>query len=218
MSRIIVKNLPKKFNEERFKEIFSKNGHVTDCKLLHTKDGKFRRFGFVGFKTPQEAEEAQKHFHNSFIDTCKVIVEIAKDLGDPNLERPWSKYSEKSSAYQKLYKERQERKERLQKLQRGVEDTDENKNTARKGKTATEYSNIEKELEEDEGFMEFVQAHENRGVKKHWDNDASGSTKTDTKKKKKSKDVKVSMQFLLKQICSLKKFIQTMMPSLKLTI
>ena len=39
-------------------------------------------------------------------------VEVAKNLGDPNLERPWSKYSDKSSAYQKKHQVKESESEK----------------------------------------------------------------------------------------------------------
>jgi multiple RNA-binding domain-containing protein 1 len=42
------------------------------------RDGRSRQFGFVGYKSEKEAQEAQKHFNNTFFDTSKVSVEFAK--------------------------------------------------------------------------------------------------------------------------------------------
>lgn len=73
MSRLIVKNIPSNCDERRLKQVFSKVGEVTDCQILQ-KGNKSRKFCFVGFKTDAEAEQAQKHFNNSFIGTSKVQV------------------------------------------------------------------------------------------------------------------------------------------------
>ena len=114
MSRLIVKNLPKNITEERVKTIFAEMGQITDLKLKYTKNGVFLRFVFVGFKTHTEAERALKHFHNTYIDTSKLRVDICKDLGDETAPRPWSKYSEKSSAFQKKAQKADERKRALE--------------------------------------------------------------------------------------------------------
>uniref|UniRef100_A0AAR2IN09 RRM domain-containing protein n=1 Tax=Pygocentrus nattereri TaxID=42514 RepID=A0AAR2IN09_PYGNA len=82
-----------KMKEERFRKMFSAFGTLTDCGLKFTKDGKFRKFGFVGFKCEEDAEKALKHFNKSFVDTSRVTVEFCTDLGDPNKSRPWSKHS-----------------------------------------------------------------------------------------------------------------------------
>ncbi|XP_059625084.1 uncharacterized protein LOC132268271 isoform X2 [Cornus florida] len=93
MSRICVKNLPKYAAEDRLREFFSQKGEVTDAKLMRTKDGKSRQFGFIGYRTEHEAEEALKYFNNSYFDTFRITCEIAHKVGDPNIPRPWSRHS-----------------------------------------------------------------------------------------------------------------------------
>lgn len=60
--------------EARFRKMFADFGTLTDCTLKFTKDGKFRKFGFVGFKTEEDADKALKHFDKSFVDTSRVTV------------------------------------------------------------------------------------------------------------------------------------------------
>lgn len=60
--------------EERFKSIFAAFGTVTDCSLKFTKDGKFRKFGFVGFRLEEEANRALAQLNKSFVDTSRVTV------------------------------------------------------------------------------------------------------------------------------------------------
>jgi multiple RNA-binding domain-containing protein 1 len=103
-SRIIIKNLPKYINEKRLKEKFEEKGEVTDVKLLKTQDGISRRFAFIGYKTEEQARFAVKYFNNTYIDTCKIIVDLSKPCDDSTLPRPWSKYSKGSSAYEKRMK------------------------------------------------------------------------------------------------------------------
>lgn len=92
-SRIIVKNLPKKISDEKFRSHFSKVGEITDAKLKFTKDGKFRQFGFVGFKTDEQAKQAIDYFNSTYIDASKLIVELCQPLNEANKTRPWSKHS-----------------------------------------------------------------------------------------------------------------------------
>lgn len=54
--------------------MFAAFGTLTDCGLKFTKDGKFRKFGFVGFKCEEDASNALKHFNKSFVDTSRVTV------------------------------------------------------------------------------------------------------------------------------------------------
>lgn len=97
---------------------------MTDVQLKYTKDGKFRQFAFIGYKTEEQAKLAQSYFNEIFIDTCKISVEqcanlgiiinnhvimtsevhkydmrtfILYILGDPSKPRSWSKYASDSS-------------------------------------------------------------------------------------------------------------------------
>lgn len=54
--------------------MFAAFGTVTDSSLKFTKEGKFRKFGFVGFKSEEDASRALKHFNKSFVDTSRVTV------------------------------------------------------------------------------------------------------------------------------------------------
>ena len=82
MTRLIVKNLPNHITTDRLKEHFSQKGYVTDVKLNYTKDGIFRKFGFVGFKETKEAEAAVEFFNQTYIDTSKISVDIAKGVSN----------------------------------------------------------------------------------------------------------------------------------------
>ena len=58
-SRIFVKGLPPTFTEAEFRKHFSQNGarDITDAKLFPK-----RRIGYVGYKTPEDAQRALKYF------------------------------------------------------------------------------------------------------------------------------------------------------------
>ncbi|KAL2930768.1 Multiple RNA-binding domain-containing protein 1 [Bienertia sinuspersici] len=94
-SRICVKNLPKYVNEDRLKEFFSEKGEVTDAKLMRTREGKNRQFAFIGYRTEKEAEEAIKYFNKSYLDTSRILCEVAWRVGATNVPRPWSQHSKK---------------------------------------------------------------------------------------------------------------------------
>uniref|UniRef100_A0AAX7UB07 Probable RNA-binding protein 19 n=1 Tax=Astatotilapia calliptera TaxID=8154 RepID=A0AAX7UB07_ASTCA len=155
MSRLIVKNLPNGMKEDRFRSMFAAFGTLTDCSLKFTKDGKFRKFGFVGFKSEEDANKALKHFNKSFVDTSRVTVEMCKAFGDPSKARAWSKHTQ-SSGQGKPSKKKQKK----------------------------ESSSILGDLEEEAEFKEFLSVHQNRSQAPTWANDTAQEAPDPDKKKK----------------------------------
>ena len=86
MSRLIVKGLPTYLTDARLREHFAQKGTVTDVKLMRRPDGTSRRFGFVGFRTEAEAEAARAYFDRTYMDTSRISVAMAKQIGDEELE------------------------------------------------------------------------------------------------------------------------------------
>ena len=84
-SRIIVKNIGKTTTESQLKDLFNRKGEVTDVRIQKTKSGKSREFAFIGFRTEQQARDAQSYFNNTFIQTSKMTIDIAKSIHDPTL-------------------------------------------------------------------------------------------------------------------------------------
>ncbi|XP_038646676.1 probable RNA-binding protein 19 isoform X3 [Scyliorhinus canicula] len=166
MSRLIVKNLPSGMKDERFKTLFSAFGTLTDCILKFTKDGKFRKFGFVGFKTEEEAQAALQHFNKSYIDTSRIAVEFCKSFGDPGLSRPWSKHSQKNLTTE-LPKQAKEQKCQMEKKK------DKNKEPV--------IENLE-QLKEDDKFEEFLAVHQSRSKAPTWTNDTLPTKKEDAQR------------------------------------
>jgi len=96
MSRLIIKNLPPYLTPDALRKHFtgqvsksapsasssSKSFTLTDAKIAYKPDGTSRRFGFVGFKTDEEAEEAKQWFDKSFIDSMRISVEVV-DVSSP---------------------------------------------------------------------------------------------------------------------------------------
>ena len=103
-TRLCVKGLPKHLTNDRLRKHFEDVAEVTDARVCTTSSGESRLFGFVGFRTEKDAQKCLKYFNNTFIDTSKILCEIARPKGDENLARPWSKYSEGSSAHQRVQK------------------------------------------------------------------------------------------------------------------
>lgn len=177
MSRLIVKNLPNGMKEDRFRKMFTDFGMLTDCVLKFTKDGKFRKFGFVGFKTEEDAHKALKHFNKSFVDTSRVTVEFCTDFSDPNKARPWSKHSCQPSS----------NKDKEEKSQG---DTDEKKE--KKKKTL----NVLGDLVQDKDFQEFVAVHQKRTQVPTWANDSVEAASVVAEQAKEEKKKKVSDDYL----------------------
>lgn len=101
-SRLCVKGLPKYVSETRLREHFSAKGEVTDAKVVRSRyfppscnhvgsmtacrsklsecllrrDGASRQFGFIGFRSAEEAADALKYFNRTFIDTSRIVVEV----------------------------------------------------------------------------------------------------------------------------------------------
>ncbi|KAF5929266.1 hypothetical protein HPG69_019287 [Diceros bicornis minor] len=155
MSRLIVKNLPNGMKEERFRQLFSAFGTLTDCSLKFTKDGKFRKFGFIGFKSEEEAQTALNHFNKSFIDTSRITVEFCKSFGDPAKPRAWSRHAQKPGQSKQPSKDK-------------GSIPPEAKKDHKKKKVAGE---LEK-LREDTEFQEFLSVHQKRTQTATWANDA----------------------------------------------
>ncbi|NXY82189.1 RBM19 protein, partial [Alcedo cyanopectus] len=156
MSRLIVKNLPNGMKEDRFRKLFSAFGSLTDCCLKFTKDGKFRKFGFIGYKSEDEAQTALNHFNRSFIDTSRITVELCKPFGDPSKPKAWSKHSQKAPAPEKQTK----------KPVASAAPTSTKKEKKKKDPT----ENLEK-LKEDKTFQEFLVVHQKRSQVATWTND-----------------------------------------------
>jgi len=166
-SRIIVKNLPKKLTEDRFRQHFAKLGQITDAKLKFTKEGKFRNFGFIGYKSAEEAQKAIEYFNGTYIDATKINVEECMPLNDPGKPRAWSKYSSGSTANRKLV-------EKTEKKATNDSATS-NEDAAKKIKENKKIKKIEEllgPLKDDEEFKEFV--HATKAIKAKdsiWKND-----------------------------------------------
>ncbi|XP_045441368.1 probable RNA-binding protein 19 isoform X2 [Pipistrellus kuhlii] len=169
MSRLIVKNLPNGMKEERFRKLFAAFGTLTDCSLKFTKDGKFRKFGFIGFKSEEEAQKALNHFNKSFVDTSRIMVEFCKSFGDPTKPRAWSKHAQQASQTKPPPKDKDSV-------------TPETKKDKKKKKAANE---LEK-LKEDTEFQEFLSVHQRRTQAATWANDALDAEPSQGKSKRAS--------------------------------
>lgn len=113
---------------DKLKELFSEKGEVTDVQLKYTKDGKFRNFGFIGYRNQEQATEARDFFNGTCINSMKIEVQTCANLGDEKKPKAWSKYATDSSAYKKLHKDEIEAKEQLRKTEKKERKIEKNKN------------------------------------------------------------------------------------------
>ncbi|CAH0546804.1 unnamed protein product [Brassicogethes aeneus] len=116
MSRLVIKNLPKKITEDKIRELFGQKGIITDVQLKYTPEGKFRNFGFIGYQNEKEAEDAIEYFNNMFLNTSKITVEKCALLGDTNKPKAWSKYATESTAYKNAHREENKEEEKDKKV------------------------------------------------------------------------------------------------------
>lgn len=115
---MIVKNLPIYLDEVKLKKHFETQASVTDVKLMRNREGKSRRFGFVGFKSEEDAAKVVKYFHESFIDTARISVEVAKSFGDSEVAIPWKEKKRLADAKDADLKRKREQREEERKLKK----------------------------------------------------------------------------------------------------
>ncbi|PKI83001.1 Multiple RNA-binding domain-containing protein 1 [Malassezia vespertilionis] len=104
MSRLIVKGLPPYLTEARLREHFAQKGAVTDAKLMKRPDGTSRRFGFVGYRSDDEAQAVCAFFDKTYIDTARINVSMAKHINDETLQKRRSQQEEPAEVPQRREK------------------------------------------------------------------------------------------------------------------
>ena len=172
-----MKNIPTKIDETKLRELFEQCGHVTDVKLQKCRNGRPRHFGFVGYRSEQEAEAAVKHFNKTFLNSVRIEVEIAKRFGDPSIPRPWSRYAKGSSAYAKIQKEQSQRDVNNDDDSTGVSILKDQqlKCEAQKSKLTKMLADYY-DLEKDPTFKEFASLHNQKDKRKTWNNELAEPT------------------------------------------
>ncbi|KAK6338942.1 Multiple RNA-binding domain-containing protein 1 [Orbilia brochopaga] len=161
-SRIFIKNLPPtNFNDAALKAHFAKlsGTSITDCRYFPD-----RRIAFIGYKTPEQAEAAVKHFDRSYIKTCKLAVDIAKSARDENLSRPWSANVPGSSAYAKKHNVSDTSPTKSKNLKRKRDEVEPKK--AEDGKTVDQ---------NDPKYIEYMQLMKGRSNSKIWENEITAT-------------------------------------------
>ncbi|KZO97523.1 RNA-binding domain-containing protein [Calocera viscosa TUFC12733] len=93
MSRLIVKNLPTYITDQRLRDHFSQQPStsgrgsgsytLTDARIARKPDGTSRKFGFVGYKTPEEAQRAKGWWDRTYVDGSRISVEVVEEKHEP---------------------------------------------------------------------------------------------------------------------------------------
>ncbi|KAK5171195.1 Multiple RNA-binding domain-containing protein 1 [Saxophila tyrrhenica] len=76
-SRIFVKGLPPSFTEAEFRKHFAQKHEITDAKIFQN-----RRIGYIGYRTPEDAQAAVKYYNRTFIRMSRIGVELARPPQD----------------------------------------------------------------------------------------------------------------------------------------
>ncbi|KAJ3567263.1 hypothetical protein NP233_g6476 [Leucocoprinus birnbaumii] len=88
----MIKNLPAYVTPVRLRQHFEQKGcppgTLTDVKVAFKPDGTSRRFGFVGYKTDEEASAAKNWFDKTFIDSTRIHVTVIDGSKDAPAPRP----------------------------------------------------------------------------------------------------------------------------------
>lgn len=147
--------------------------------LKFTKDGKFRKFGFVGYQSDQEAADAIAFFDNTCIDTSRINVAVCSALGAETKPQAWSKYAKDSSTYKKLHGIEEDDSKKESKEQDGEKEQKKKKKDKKE-----RMDEIFGEHKNDPKFIEFMKIH-GKG-NDIWDNDLGLMEQTEEDIKPKS--------------------------------
>ena len=155
MSRIIVKGLPIFLTDDKLKDHFnkrlvekynvSKPDLITDCRILRDRNGKSRRFAFIGYRNEEDAFDAVNYFNGSYINTSKLEVSMAKSFADPRV--PQSMRDRKREAFKRM----REREEKLLADERNKFRNQNNK------KAKVHKHSIDAEIAKDKQLQEFIE-------------------------------------------------------------
>jgi multiple RNA-binding domain-containing protein 1 len=89
-TRVIIKNLSRTCTADDLRKAV-KNMSITDARVVASKNGASRRFGFIGFKSSEDARSAIQLLNKTYIGTSKVIAEFALPVGDEHIPAGFSK-------------------------------------------------------------------------------------------------------------------------------
>eukprot|EP00830_Metopus_es_P011575 TRINITY_DN2329_c0_g2_i4.p1 TRINITY_DN2329_c0_g2~~TRINITY_DN2329_c0_g2_i4.p1 ORF type:complete len:224 (-),score=46.86 TRINITY_DN2329_c0_g2_i4:253-924(-) len=71
---------------------------------VQKRNEKSRQFGYLGYKSEDEAKKAKEYFDGTYLDTGKIAVDFAYPQNSELIPRAWSRHSKVSSAYGQTHK------------------------------------------------------------------------------------------------------------------
>ncbi|KKK21323.1 hypothetical protein P175DRAFT_0433395 [Aspergillus ochraceoroseus IBT 24754] len=93
-TRVFVSGLPPTLSNEQLKKHFATRFLVTDAHVLPK-----RRIGFVGFKSPEVAQQAVSYFNKTYMKMSKISVDIARSIdAEPDVSHKFGRNSKSSAA------------------------------------------------------------------------------------------------------------------------
>jgi len=76
---LFIGSLPWAINSDKLREIFAQAGEVVDATVVTDREsGRSRGFGFVEYKTAEEAQNAIKMFNEKEVEGRKIFVNVAR--------------------------------------------------------------------------------------------------------------------------------------------
>jgi len=97
-TNIFAKNLPKSVDEEKLKQLFSKFGEITSSVIVFDEQKLSRGFGFINYKTHEEAKKAVEEMNGKEIEGEQMYVGKAQKKSE--------REKELRSMFEKLKRER----------------------------------------------------------------------------------------------------------------
>ncbi|WJX14296.1 hypothetical protein P8452_04584 [Trifolium repens] len=77
-ANLYLKNLDDEFTNENLKDVFSKYGTITSCKVMLDSRGHSIGTGFVAFSTAEEANKAMNEMNGKFVGRKPLFVAVAQ--------------------------------------------------------------------------------------------------------------------------------------------
>jgi len=96
-SKICVRNLHEDTTKEKLKELFQGFGTVATVDLKTKEGGKCKGFGFVQFRSAEEASKAMADMHDKEVEGKKLAVTLAFDSQEKGADDPKGKGKSKEN-------------------------------------------------------------------------------------------------------------------------